>query len=111
VYPRLPGIDEDVELQPILDQLAARPPLALSLGEDTEARLPAIVGGLSVALARTFRIVEPGLKTPDRALGTRLPRHPPAAVALEGSGDTASETLAPQVRGLAAWLGSSSSCG
>jgi hypothetical protein len=29
-----------------------RAPLDLSLGEDTEARLPAIVGGLSVALAR-----------------------------------------------------------
>jgi hypothetical protein len=57
-------IDEEVELQPILDQLAARPPLDLSLGEDTEARLPAIVGGLSVALARTFRVVEPELKNP-----------------------------------------------
>jgi uncharacterized protein DUF1931 len=57
-------IDEEVELQPILDQLAARPPLDLSLGEDTETRLPAIVGGLSVALARTFRIVEPELKNP-----------------------------------------------
>ena len=58
------GIDEDIELQPILDQLAARPPLDLSLGEDTEARLPAIVGGLSVGLARTFRIIEPQLKNP-----------------------------------------------
>jgi Domain of unknown function (DUF1931) len=57
-------IDEDIELQPILDQLAARPPLDLSLAEDTKARLPAIVGGLSVALARTFRIIEPELKNP-----------------------------------------------
>jgi hypothetical protein len=64
VHPRLQGVDEDVELQPILDQLAARPLLDLPLGEDTEARLSAIVGGLSVALARTFRIVEPGLKNP-----------------------------------------------
>jgi Domain of unknown function (DUF1931) len=29
------------------------------IGEDTEARPTAIVGGLSVALARTFRIIEP----------------------------------------------------
>jgi hypothetical protein len=58
------NIDEEVELQPILDQLAARPPLELSLGEEVEARLPAIVGGLSVALARTFTIIDPGLKNP-----------------------------------------------
>ncbi|HZA84480.1 MAG TPA: DUF1931 family protein [Actinomycetes bacterium] len=57
-------IDAEVELQPILDQLAARPPLDLSLGEEVEARLPAIVGGLSVALAHTLRIVDPDLKNP-----------------------------------------------
>ena len=57
-------LDEEVELQLILDQLATRPPLDLSLGEDVEARLPAIVGGLSVALAQTFRIIDPGLKNP-----------------------------------------------
>jgi hypothetical protein len=34
--------------------------LDLSLGEEVEARLPAIVGGLSVALAQTFRIMTPG---------------------------------------------------
>ena len=58
------GIDQEVELQPILDQLAARPPLDLSLGEEVEARLPAIVGGLSVALARTFGTIDPNLKNP-----------------------------------------------
>jgi hypothetical protein len=57
-------LDEEVELQPILDQLAARPPLDLSLAEEVEARLPAIVGGLSVALAQTFRVIDPGLKNP-----------------------------------------------
>lgn len=35
-------------------------PLDPSLGEEVEARLPAIVGGLSVALAQTFRIMTPG---------------------------------------------------
>ena len=58
------GIDEELELQPILDQLAARPPLDVSLGEEAEARLPAIVGGLSVALAQTFRIIDPNAKNP-----------------------------------------------
>jgi hypothetical protein len=57
-------IDEEVELQPILDQLAARPPLDLSLGVEVEARLPAIAGGLAVALARTLKIIDPEVKNP-----------------------------------------------
>jgi hypothetical protein len=47
-------IDEDIELRPILDSLAARPPLASALSEETQARLPLLFGGISVALARTF---------------------------------------------------------
>ena len=57
-------LDEEIELQPILDHLAARPPLDLAYGEETEARLPAIAGGISVALARTFKVIEPELKNP-----------------------------------------------
>jgi hypothetical protein len=48
-------IDEQIELQPILDQLTARPPLDLAYDQDTESQLPEVVGGLSVALARTSR--------------------------------------------------------
>jgi hypothetical protein len=29
-----------------------------------ESRLPEVVGGLSVALARSFKVVDPGLKNP-----------------------------------------------
>jgi hypothetical protein len=57
-------LDEEIELRPILDHLAARPPLDLAYGEDVEARLPEIAGGLSIALARTFNIIDPGLKNP-----------------------------------------------
>jgi len=57
-------IDQEVELQPILDQLAAWPQLDLSLSEEVEARLPAIVGGLAVALARTLKIIDPDVKNP-----------------------------------------------
>ena len=49
--------DEDIELRPILDSLAARPPLASALGEETQARLPLLFGGISVALARTFHVL------------------------------------------------------
>ncbi|WP_426513619.1 DUF1931 family protein [Dactylosporangium sp. McL0621] len=68
-------LDEEIELRPVLDARTARPPLDLALGEDTERGLPDIVGGLSVALARTFKIMDPELKNPqtahwDRALRT-----------------------------------------
>jgi hypothetical protein len=55
-------IDEQVELQPILDQLTAWPPLDLAYDQDTESQLPDVVGGLSVALARAFKIVDGSLK-------------------------------------------------
>jgi hypothetical protein len=57
-------LDEEVELAPILDQLAARPPLDVPYGEELEALFPVIVGGLSVALAHSFKIVDPKLKKP-----------------------------------------------
>ncbi|MEV1202219.1 DUF1931 family protein [Microbispora rosea] len=61
---RFRDLDEDIELKPILEQLAALPPLDLSIGEEVRERLPEIVGGLSLALARTFTILDPGLKNP-----------------------------------------------
>ncbi|TCC50362.1 DUF1931 family protein [Kribbella pittospori] len=57
-------LDEDVELEPILAQLATWPPLDVTLSEETEARLPEVVGGLSFALARTMKIIDPDVKNP-----------------------------------------------
>jgi hypothetical protein len=57
-------MDETIALQPILDRLAKRPPLELDYSEETEASLPGVVGGLSVALARAFKIIDPELKNP-----------------------------------------------
>jgi uncharacterized protein DUF1931 len=57
-------LDEEIELQPILDDIAARPSLELEIAEETEARLPQIAGGLSVALARTFRTIDTTVKNP-----------------------------------------------
>jgi hypothetical protein len=56
------GIDDEIELRPILDDLTTRPPLDTALTEDTRARLPLIFGGISVALARTFKVVDADLK-------------------------------------------------
>jgi hypothetical protein len=57
-------IDEDMELKSILEYIATLPPLNLTYSYDTEERLPRVVGGLSVALARTFTIIDPDLKNP-----------------------------------------------
>ena len=59
------ALDEDVELRPILEQLAKLPPLELDLSDALTASLPDLAGGLTIALARSFRIVAPGLKNPD----------------------------------------------
>ena len=55
-------LDEQIELRPIVDQLAARPPLDAALSENTQGRLPLIFGGISVALAKTFKLVDAELK-------------------------------------------------
>jgi hypothetical protein len=57
-------LDEGIELEPILGRLAAYPPLDRALSEEAEARLPAVVGGLGVALARTLRVIDPDAKSP-----------------------------------------------
>jgi len=58
------AIDEEIALRAILDHLTAEPPLDLAYGDETEARLPQIAGGLSLALARSFTIIDPTLKNP-----------------------------------------------
>lgn len=57
-------LDAEIELMSIMDNLAARPPLEVEIGEEAEAWLPRIAGGLSVALARTFKIIDPELTNP-----------------------------------------------
>jgi hypothetical protein len=59
--------DKEIELQPILAQLATWPPLDVTVSEETESRLPEVVGGLSVALARTIKVIDPGVKNPQTA--------------------------------------------
>jgi histone H3/H4 len=51
-------IEEDIELRPLLEQLAARPPLDVSLSAEAEARLPLLYGGITVALAKVVKVVD-----------------------------------------------------
>lgn len=53
-----------IDLKAILDHITARPPLDLAMSETTEASLATIAGGLSVALARTFKLICPTVKNP-----------------------------------------------
>lgn len=55
-------LDHEIELEPILEQLAVRPPLEQTMADDTIARLPILAGGLSLGLARTIRTIDPGGK-------------------------------------------------
>jgi hypothetical protein len=57
-------LDVEIEVRPLLEQLLARPALDVAISEETEDKLPGVAGGLSVALARSFRIIESGRKNP-----------------------------------------------
>ena len=60
-------MDEEIELAPILSRLAVYPPLDRALSEETEKRLPHVIGGLSLALARIIAIADPDVKDPQTA--------------------------------------------
>jgi hypothetical protein len=57
-------VDRGIDLNPVIERLIPRPPLDRGLSDDTDLRLPEIVGGLSIALARAFKIIDPELKNP-----------------------------------------------
>ena len=57
-------IRDELEIEASLRDLVRLPPLDLAYGEEVAAQLPEIIGGLSYALACTFRIVSPELKNP-----------------------------------------------
>ena len=52
-------LDEDIELSAILEDLTARPPPSSALSQETEEHLPMVFGGISVALAKTLKILDP----------------------------------------------------
>ncbi len=58
------ALDEEIQLRSILDHITARPPLHLAIGAETESGLAEIAGGLSVALAQTFKRIDPAVKDP-----------------------------------------------
>jgi hypothetical protein len=57
-------LDVDIGLEPILARAVPEPQIDLGYSDETEARLPTIAGGLSLALARCFKIIDPQIKHP-----------------------------------------------
>jgi hypothetical protein len=57
-------IDEEVSLTAILDKLTKWPPLDLGYNDEVKTRLPEIAGGLAVALAKSFPILDANVKNP-----------------------------------------------
>jgi hypothetical protein len=55
-------LEEQIELRPVLESVAAHPPLDYALSEATQARLPHLFGGISVALARIFELLDADMK-------------------------------------------------
>jgi histone H3/H4 len=52
------------EAQALLNEVAVRPQLDLPVTDEIDEELPQVAGGLTLALARTFRIIDPDLKNP-----------------------------------------------
>ncbi|TQM67114.1 uncharacterized protein DUF1931 [Actinomadura hallensis] len=67
-------LNEEIEVEPILELLARRPPLDLVVREDTDEKLPEIAGGLSFALAQAFRIMFPERLNPQTEHWERVER-------------------------------------
>jgi hypothetical protein len=61
---RFRRFDKELELEPVLDHITIRPRLDMAYSDDTEARLAEIAGGLSVALAHVFKIIDPKIEHP-----------------------------------------------
>jgi hypothetical protein len=57
-------LEEAEEIRALLRQNLRRPPGDVTFAADTEELLPELFGGLSLALARTFRLLEPRMVNP-----------------------------------------------
>ena len=54
-------VEEAEEIRELLGQVVRQPPGDVAFAEDASRLLPELFGGLSIALARLFRVVDPTL--------------------------------------------------
>jgi hypothetical protein len=57
-------LEEAEEIRELLRLAVRQPPGDVTFAEDTERLLPELFGGLSIALARSFRVVDPKVSNP-----------------------------------------------
>ncbi|MBN9113658.1 MAG: DUF1931 family protein [Pseudonocardia sp.] len=57
-------LEEAVNIRTVLAEGVRRPPADVTFSEETEEMLPELFGGLSIACARAFRIVDPDVVHP-----------------------------------------------
>lgn len=57
-------LDEADDVRQVLRQSLRQPPADVSFSETTEQMLAELFGGLSIALARSFRVIDPTIKNP-----------------------------------------------
>jgi hypothetical protein len=58
------SLDESDELRRLLRDSLRRPPGDVTFGEETEDVLVEVFGGISLALARSFHVVDPQVRNP-----------------------------------------------
>jgi hypothetical protein len=57
-------LQEAEEIRELLRQAVRTPPSDVTFAEDTEQLLPELFGGLSIALAQSFRVMDPKVSSP-----------------------------------------------
>ncbi|MCU1659401.1 MAG: hypothetical protein JWO57_4057 [Pseudonocardiales bacterium] len=67
-------LDAEVDSKPILARIAARPPIDLALSDEVDPRLIEVAGGLTLALARCFTIIDPKDTNPGSKAWSRVIR-------------------------------------
>jgi hypothetical protein len=64
--------DEQIELKPILDQLATYPPLERASSAGVQEMLPDVAGTLAMLAAHAMKILDPDVKNPDDAMWEKV---------------------------------------
>jgi hypothetical protein len=57
-------LEEAQEIRELLRQVVRQPPADVTVADETEELLPELFGALSIALARSFRVVDPTVTKP-----------------------------------------------
>ena len=61
---RFRRLELDVDVRPMLEEIATRPQLDLAVAVDVDESLPDVAGGVSLALGQTFRLIDTTLRNP-----------------------------------------------